>query len=88
MPGARSLTRGAGGGRSERAAALKSNIHHHQQSISDMRKRHFLLLLLPMCARLFKGKAVLGQEFTVTGNKTALPALVEALVGKVQGLIK
>jgi WD40 repeat protein len=39
-------------------------------------------------ARLFKGKTVVGQEFTVTGNKTALPALVEALVGKVQGLIK
>jgi len=39
-------------------------------------------------ARLFKGNEVVGQEFTVTGNKNALPALVEALVGKVQGMVK
>jgi hypothetical protein len=39
-------------------------------------------------ACLFKGKTVVGSAFTVTGNKNALPALVESLVGKVQGFIK
>ena len=39
-------------------------------------------------ARLFKGNVVVGEAFTVTGNKGNVTALVEALVGKVQSFMK
>lgn len=39
-------------------------------------------------ARLFKGKTMVGEKFSVTGKKSNVPALVEAIVGKVQGMVK
>jgi len=39
-------------------------------------------------ARLFKGKMVVGDKFSVTGKKSNVPALVEAIIGKVQGMVK
>jgi len=39
-------------------------------------------------ARLFKGNAVVGAEFSLKGKKSALSELVEAIVGKVAGMVK
>jgi WD40 repeat protein len=39
-------------------------------------------------ARLFKGKAQVGEVVTIKGSASATPALVEAIVGKVQGMVK
>lgn len=39
-------------------------------------------------ARLFKGKTVVGEAFTVTGNKADVPGLVEAIMGQVDEMLK
>lgn len=39
-------------------------------------------------ARLFKGKAVVGEAFTVTGNKDDVPGLVEDIIERVDGMLR
>jgi uncharacterized caspase-like protein len=39
-------------------------------------------------ARLFKGKTVVGEAFTVKGKKEEVPSLVEAIMGQVDGMLK
>ncbi|MCB9300377.1 MAG: caspase family protein [Lewinellaceae bacterium] len=39
-------------------------------------------------ARLFKGKTVVGEAFTVTGKKEEAPGLVEAIMAQVDGMLK
>jgi len=39
-------------------------------------------------ARLFKGKTVVGEAFTVTGKKEEVPGLVEAIMAQVDGMLK
>jgi WD40 repeat protein len=39
-------------------------------------------------ARLFKGKTVVGDAFTVTGEKADVPGLVEAIMAQLDGVLK
>jgi hypothetical protein len=39
-------------------------------------------------ARLFKGKAVVGQAFTVAGKANELPALIDAIMAQVEGMLE
>ena len=38
--------------------------------------------------RLFKGKTAVGEEFKITGKKTDVPGLVEAIVDRVMNFIE
>lgn len=39
-------------------------------------------------ARLFKGKAVVGEAFTVAGKANELPALIDAIMAQVEGMLE